>query len=271
MEECKIPKKNLKFLEFDFGEKKLFIFKDHAVAIKCLKKAFNDKIIKKNNLLIHIDHHADLCSQEKNLEKSKKILEMHKKELDNFIQNLFFNNSELIIPLFYSKLIDDCVSIHETLGSPDAKEIKEEFGGPSEHLLFNKDGLEHKFFKGGNSIKEVFSSHHGVLGDKCMHKDIISLYNTKEIILDIDLDFFTYFKDKTFAQNKRNIKDQINSISFQNLFNKAKIILIALEPKCCGGEEDCLEILKVFQEEIFNKFNLKVYNKVKEEFFKNEN
>ena len=271
-EEFKMPEKDLNFLEFNLGERKLYIFKHHAVAIKCLKKAYSEKKLERDNLLIHIDNHADLQFLEKHFEDSKNIINMGKEKLDEFIQNLFFDNSEFIVPLFYSGIIENSISIHREEGSHSGELIKSISGSDPTHLLFNQDGKNHKCFLGGSSINHSFDSHDGILGDTCKNRKVIDLYKTREVILDIDLDYFTYFNNKTFAQNKRDIVSQLNSNPFQSLFNKSKIILIALEPKHCGGEEDCLEILDIFQDEIFSKYGLNVYNKVKEEFFnKNEN
>jgi hypothetical protein len=270
-EEFQPLKKKLNFLEFDFREKKVYLFRDHSVAIKCLKKAFDEKTIKKDNFLVHIDNHSDLQYVEKNLEKSKKIVDLNDEELDDFIQGLRSDNSEFIIPLFYSGLIRDCISIHREEGSFNEKKTEGRLGGDSEHILFDKDGKGHKVFLGGSSVRELFHTHGGLLGDKIQHNDIISEYNSKKVILDIDLDYFTYSEGKRFAQNRRDIIEQINSDSFQNLINKSSIILIALEPKCCGGNEDCLEILNIFEEAIFSDYNLNIYDKIKAEFFNHEN
>lgn len=266
-EEFEVPKKNLSFLEFGMGGKKIYIFKHHAVAVKCLKKAFDEKIIEKNNLLIHIDDHADLQFLEEHLGKSKEIIKMNTEELDNFVQNLYFDNSEFIVPLFYSGIIENSISVHRDEGNHDGKFVEFSLGENSEHLLFNQDGNSHKCFLGGTSLRNLFCSHEGILGDVCKNREVMNLYKNKDVILDIDLDYFTYSKGKRFAQNKRDIVDQINSNSFQDLINNSKIVLIALEPKYCGSEEDCLEILKAFQEELFSKYGLKVFDKVKEEFF----
>ena len=39
------PKKDLRYLEYNFDGKKLFIMKHHAIALKCWKKSLDEKII----------------------------------------------------------------------------------------------------------------------------------------------------------------------------------------------------------------------------------
>ena len=106
-----------------------------------------------------------------------------------------------------------------------------------------------------------------LLNDTCQHQDTKLLFEKSEsLILDIDLDFFTYYSNKIFARNRRDIIKQITSDSFHKLISKAKIITLALEPIYCGSNEDCLEILTMFNEHIFKPKGIDILKEVENTF-----
>ena len=259
--------KNLNFLEYSIGEKKLYIFKDHSVAIKCLKKAFDEGIIHKGNFLVHIDDHSDSILQEKNIDFSRSLLSKDLGEIDKFIQNdLRLDNAEFILPLMISGLVGDVLSVdREFVPNGFLEEVPESpFQNSEYYSLRGFDGKIFPFTYG--SISNLFSPR-GALADSAKYLDIIKIYENNPLVLDVDLDFFTYSNDRTFARNKRDITEQVGSSDFKQLFDRANVVLIALEPGCCGGDEDCLEILEVFQKEVFDSCGLSVLEEVKGEFF----
>ncbi|MFW6174123.1 MAG: hypothetical protein ACOC5T_10310, partial [Elusimicrobiota bacterium] len=78
------------------------------------------------------------------------------------------------------------------------------------------------------------------------------------IVLDIDLDYFTYSIDGYYPRHPDDILKQLNSNFFERIFNKSKIVTIALEPECCGGPEYSKEIFKVLNEELLKSQSLNI-------------
>lgn len=264
-----MTEKDLRFLEFGVNNKKLFIVKHHAVVIKCWKKALNDGIIRKNSNLFHIDKHPDFNFDIKNEKTSKILLRLNDVEVDNFIQkNLAFDNSEFIVNAMFSELIKDCVSIHfDHCNNCHGTFVKESYSTTNKYH-FTENSLEHNFYVYETQNLLNLFGYQSLLSDSCIHQDTKTLFsNTSSLILDVDLDFFTYSYDGTYAKNKRDIIKQITSDSFNELLDKAKIITIALEPTYCGSDEDCLEILELFSEQVFRTKGIDILNKVRETFF----
>lgn len=263
----------MRFLEFDFDGKKLFIIKHHSVIIKCLKKAYEQKLIKFNSTLFHIDKHLDVMFNKQNINLSTKILRLNEEELNNFINHDLENdNSEFIINLMFSHIIQDCIAIFfDNIGSEtknfDGNFIKGEYATTDKYTFSESDGSTHDIYLHKvQDVHDLFGSH-SLLDDTCTHQDTKELFKTTEsLILDIDLDYFTYTNNMTYAKNKKDITYQISSKSFQRLINNSKIIIIALEPKYCGSNEDTYEIIDVFNEILFKPRGLDVLSKVKETY-----
>jgi len=267
VEEYKLPIKDLSYIEFDVGLKKLFVVKHHTIIIKCLKKAYDEKLITKNSTLFHIDKHPDASFEGKNKPKSKEILNLEEKELNKFIQeSLDHNNSEFIVPLMFSQLIKDTISIHYDSGDTYGTFVDETYGF-TKRYYFSDGGVEHNFYVYETQDLSHLFGYQSLLSDTTIHQDTKKLFNDSEsFILDIDLDYFTYQYDGAYAKNQKDIWNQINSDSFRRLIEKSSVILIALEPKFCGSNEDCLEILAVFQKLFESLFELDFLDIVKKKY-----
>ena len=257
--------KDLRFVEFNLAGKKLFIVKYHSTALKCWIKAYKEKSISFNSLLFHIDKHPDFYFNSKNKEKSINLLNMREQELDEFIRNdLRDDNPEFIVNAMYSRLIKDGISIH----SPDYNngccygEFIEEKDVTTSRWTFSENKNEHNFYVWVSSriTNEDLIGSRSLLGDRCKYHDVQKLFSeTNSLILDIDLDFFAYSEGKPFAKNKRDITEQLSTEAFKILLDKAKIITIALEPSCCGSDENSREILEIFNNLIFKPNNLDIF------------
>ena len=237
---------SLKYLKFPFKGNFVFVMKDHPVAIKCWKDSLQEGLISANAVLFHIDQHPDGSFNEGNMIQSQKILSMSETDLDNFIQqDLNKDNSEFIINSMIAGLISDVISVHYSSRSIYGELIRGNSRKTDRHK-FSHNGIEYNFFiYESENISRLFAQRHSLLGDPVIHRDVQELYfNTNNLILDIDLDYFTYFNDGTFAKNKRDIKRQITSRSFKELLSKARVITIALEPTMYNSMEDCTDILE---------------------------
>lgn len=229
-----MTQKNTDYLQFDLNGKRIYFVLDHSTALLTWKKAFDDKIINKGATIFHIDKHTDIYFDNENEAKSKQILEMSDLEIKDFIQTeLSASNDEFIVNAMVSGLIKDGISIYfeESFDRPNNGRIE----GDIVKIVCN--GIKHKYYLyREKDISNIDST------------DIQTILKNLEIsdnlILDIDLDFFTDCKDGTMMpRNLDAIYNQINSDLFSEIFKMSNIISIALEPSHCGGNEECKNIL----------------------------
>jgi len=263
-----MKEKDLRFLEFDWNGKKLFIVTHHSIVLKCWKKAYKDNLISLNSILFHIDKHPDFYFDPKNKEKSIKLLSLSEEELDILIKkDLYFDNSEFIVNAMFSGLIKDGISIHfEDCNNCYGQLLNRDYS-TTERYTFTEDKKEHNFYIYKTEDLTNLFGYQSLLDDSCIHQDTKSIFNiTNSLILDIDLDFFTYVNEQIYPKNKRDIQNQILSRSFQNILGKAKIITIALEPNHCGKEIGSLEILELFNEHLFKPAGLDILKDVQATF-----
>jgi len=249
---------NTDYLEFEFDGKKLFIMKDHPTALLCWKKAFDNKLINKDATLFHIDKHTDFTFDEKNKGKSQKLLNFSEEEIRNFIKDdLVRGHAEFIVNAMFSGLIKDGISIHSDECSDFGTKIDGTYSTTEKRQFISDDGIEHNFYLYETQNLDYLIGYQSLIGDNCIHQDTDKLFNkTMDLILDIDLDFFTYQNGGTYPKHAEDIRTQIMSSSFSTILNKSKIITIALEPKFCGNEKNSIEILSILNEYLFKNKGL---------------
>ncbi len=272
---CEIPEqfkriRNLDFCEFSYLNKKLYVVEDHPTVLLCWYKAHKEKLIEKNSTLFHIDQHADFCFKESNKEKSNRLLELSDEELIDFIRNdLDTDNAEFIVNSMCSSLIGDAISIHKSIGDYYGEKIRGQ-RATTDHIKFtSEDNKNHKFYYEETEDLRYVGGDRGLFGCRYHHQDTNKLFQeSKNLILDIDLDFFTYSYESTFPRHRDDIIRQIESDTFTELIDKSKIITIALEPRCCGGIEYSLEILSYLNEVMFQPIGFEVMDKVQNTFIK---
>jgi len=259
--------KNLNYLEYEVNDKKLFIIKDHSVALLCWYKVFKNNLIQKNTTLFHIDKHPDFCYNDSLKEKSLKLLDMSEEEITRYILNELRNdNSEFIVDAMFSKLIKDGICISYNSCSYYGNSIDGSYSTTKKKQFISEE-IEHNYYLEESQNISNIVGYQALIGDSCVHQDTDKLFKeANNLILDIDLDFFTYLNEINYAKNSLDIKNQITSESFKEIFSKSKVITIALEPECCGGIQQCLEILNVFNEELFKPNNLDIYKEIKQKF-----
>ena len=273
-----LDQEKIRYLELKYKNKDIFIVKEHRFVLKCWIKSFMKERISLGTTLFHIDWHSDLGFNRDNLQRSVEMLNLTEDDFDNFIINdLNLKNEEFIINALISTLIGDVISIHNVnnMNSAGLKATLDDFQSLGNNSLANgtvryqitHNDKRHVIYYDDNSedLSELFHSRCGFLGDRTVHYDAIDCFrNSRNIILDIDLDFFTYSNNGHFAKNSRDIKRQITSPSFKEILSKANVITIALEPDYCGSEEDSLEIIDVFCKQVFDSLD---YEKIKSYLF----
>ena len=253
--------------------------KEHRFALKCWIKSLMKKISPWTTLF-HIDKHSDLGFNKDNFQRSVEMLDLTEDDLNDFILNdLNPKNDEFIINAMISTLIGDVISIHKQ-NNINYNELKAtlndvQFLGNNtlssgtvryqithnnkNHFIYYDDNTE--------DLSGLFHTRCGFLGDRAVHSKAIDCFsNSGNIILDIDLDFFTYSNNGDFAKNKRDIERQITSSSFKEILSKANVITIALEPDYCGSEVESLEIIDVFCKQVFTSLD---YNEIKSNLLDN--
>lgn len=260
---------NIEFIELTWLGKKIFIFEDHQTALLCWKKAYDEGIIQKNNTLLHIDKHTDFCFNVKLINESSNFLKLDFESAQKFVKNkLAKDSAEFIVTGMFANLIKDGISIHFDIGSDYGEFVKGNYSTTDKRFFKDSNGNEHNYYLYDTQNLEGLIGYQSLIGDSCIHQDVNDLFeNSKTILLDIDLDFFTYSYDGSFPRHREDIKRQINSSSFQEILNKANVITIALEPNHCGNQEFCSEIFEIVVKHLFK--NQKLIDEVKDKFLKN--
>lgn len=269
-----IPKErfNIEYVSFQDG-KKIYVFLNHRVAYLCWIDSVKKGIIKNGALLVHVDHHADFSLSSTDLiDKQERIGIQQEKKLRRFVKNkLSVLNYEFIVLSMYRGIIGDAISIdvmHDNVFG-DYKKMTYETTNRTEFV--DNAGRTHTFYLGGSSINELVG-YQGLLTDRYTHQDVQKVFNQNvrenNVILDIDLDFFTYQDNegKTWAINERNLETTLNSEGFNYLFHNAAVVTIALEPFFCGNSTECLHILSGLNSWIEQKIGLKIKGRVIKKF-----
>ena len=160
----------------------------------------------------------------------------------------------------FSTLIKDGISISSKNQCVFGEFEEGDLNRTTNKRTFESKSIKHNFYI--DKSKNISGLDY-IISDLCKHQDTKSLFNnSKSLILDIDLDFFTYGRIVTFSRNPLNIKAQILSKPFQMLFEKSNIVTIALEPECCGGIAQCINILQVFDRFFFSPKGLNIVDSV---------
>ncbi len=263
---------NLDFLEYDFKGKKLFIVEDHPTALLCWIKAFKDEVLKKNSNLIHVDKHSDFTFQDENIEKSINLLSMNYNDIESFInEDLDEDHSEFIVNAMYSELIKDGITFNYENGGDYGKVVESKYHTTLKNCFIDENELEHNFyFYPTPDISNLFGTRSVFGDDHLVHKDTESMfYESEDMILDIDLDFFTYeYHNYVFPKHIDDIKFQLVSESFKSMISRSTIVTVALEPDFCGNNRKySLQIFDQFNELIFKPNGLDIINDVSKKFF----
>lgn len=269
-----IPKEryNIEYVFFQ-NRKKIYVFLNHRVAYLCWIDSVKKGIIKNGALLFHVDRHADFSLSSTDLtDEQEGIGIQQEKQLRMFVKNkLSVLNYEFIVLSMYRGIIGDAISIdvmHDNIFG-DYKKMTYKTTNRTEFV--DNAGRTHTFYLGGSSINDLVG-YQGLLTDRHTHRDIQKVFkkNVMEnnVILDIDLDFFTYQDNegKTWAINERNLETTLNSEGFNYLFHNATLVTIALEPFFCGDSTECLHILGGLNSYIERKIGLKIKERVIKKF-----
>ncbi len=234
------------FVNFEKGEKQFYFFKSHNFALNSWIDALNKGAFEKGAFLVHIDYHSDLSFVEQNAEYDFKENAINFFSLSSGDQKYFLSqitHSNFIVPAFLCGLLKDGLVIHK-INNSDYGDFEIE----SDEYVYGKRKIN--LGRGVGNIYLVKSNLVG-LENLLTQNSLRSCFDTNtNLVLDIDLDYFTVYFD-----NEQKIVDnldlEINSFLLKELFNRAKIVTIALEPACCGGEENCVVLIKKMSK-IFN-------------------
>lgn len=209
----------MRILLFQQQDRKIFVVREHRYALYCWKKALEQNLIQKSTFLLHIDAHTDFTLKEHHKQESEAFLTLDDKQAADFIKNsLDQDNSEFIVPGMLANIVKDGLAVYrnEGLDYGTRTQSTRSFPGHTLHLYRSESLSSLSFYLAEHPIPEDY-------------------------ILDIDLDYFTYKCEAIYPKHPEDLMLQLQSL--KPLWDKAKIITIALEPECCGGKTHCKEIL----------------------------
>jgi hypothetical protein len=236
--------------------------------------ALRRDFIKPGAFLFHIDWHADFALSSSTLvDDNERIADNQEKELEDFVKTrLSVLNYEFIVLAMYRGVIGDAVSIdkendhNHIYGEPK----KMTYGTTNRTEFVDRKSRRHTFYLGGSSICES-AGYQGLLTDRWTHQDVQKVFkeNVKKgnLILDIDLDYFTYCNSEgQWALNERNLCVILNSEGFCSLLKCAKVVTVALEPFFCGNTTECRHILKSLNSSLRKNINVDIEETAIKEF-----
>jgi|TARA_B100001971_G_C18238934_1_gene569372 hypothetical protein len=199
----------------------IFIFHNHNLAYYCWKKLFLDNRLNKGNLLLHIDAHRDIkIPIQKDIDDFKrKSEELEKTEnklkvTEDYTLNKLWID-EYIFPAIKEEIISEILWIKP-------KHLK---------LGVGPDFLEKLFF---DKEKNGFASHQkdNIPITTLYSEDLLKKQIIKDIILNIDLDYFSCREEPNKIATKEEIEKSVNNLF--SIFSKAnlkpKTITISLSP-----------------------------------------
>lgn len=241
---------SLKYAEFDLNGRKLFVVINHPTVLLCWLTAFRYKLIDRNSRIVHIDKHADLNISASNINISRKLLKMDISTQENLVsRKLHPDHSEFIVNAMFCGLIQHGVAVgFDCRGNVNGEFIADKNPMTGKIVFNDCDKRSHIFYtlkshnldKLEKRMKEIFGQTHHLKTNP---------FNG-QLILDIDLDYFTREDRKSrkfMLQRKQNIEKQMQNKYLKDLFERSKVVTIALEPKFCGGINNTLCILGLLE------------------------
>lgn len=222
------------------GQKPVFVFKNHRTSFYYWCKARKEFGISDSFFVVTLDRHNDLFPLLPEKKTEIQALDLNDLvKVKNFVKNKLKKlNDDYIIAAMEAGLIGDILIM-----SSEPTGIKEYTDSASvKHKIF------HCFWPGD------LSGFRGLLTDTATerNREIITSIGYDEngnpnVVLDIDLDFFTYYYcDNTYVIDEENFKDIFSDDSLiWWIYDKARLITIAKEPGACGSTLNSERILKL--------------------------
>lgn len=222
---CFLENKTIYYFEFEYHRFSLL--------------AWYDDLLRNNkpSAVITIDRHRDLVKPDNN--KLKQFLNFNNEfELNNLTLNLpSYKNDDFIVYALFNNFCSDILIIsyenyHEI-------ELQNMIKSP----FYDKNSNAHQFICIPSLIELLNIKN--TLTYKAFYENLINNKNVN-IILDIDLDYFTYQSpdDGVFIRDKYDIENSLNLIKpiFNEIIPKVTTISIARESNCCGGIVNAMNI-----------------------------
>lgn len=190
--------------------KPVFFFNRHREVALCWFQAIKEGLIKKDNLVITIDAHNDLMAGDVNYSKEEweRICSMNEEQLKEWI---------------------------ESKGTQDQFQSGMENGIIGDMIVISPQSNKRQF-RDREAIKEYKDSKGKI--HKITYYENIEEFDKefklsevkKDILLDIDLDYFTVGQHISPKQLESNIGSDIRIPKLKEVINRSKIITFALEP-----------------------------------------
>lgn len=246
---------------FSFGEKTIVLYDDHRTVLTVIFEALRMKMLSQTPNIIYFDWHDDGCEPDCNIDelwkkwKVDKIQDVDPRDFWSFVEfDLSHQDDDWLLAGMKLGLINDAVVV----GAHKEYNISSMNGKYS-----SKKGI-HKVYSIAHLDYEISSR--GCLGD-CLikepyYRDVRSIFgynvsqcndcfepNTPPFVLDFDLDCFTtQCEEKTYAWPemifRQKYADNYKTQGFMiELIERAQIITICREAKCCGGLGESNKIL----------------------------
>ena len=221
----------------------IFLFKNHRMSFYYWCKVKNELDTNQGFFVVTMDQHNDLAEPTA--------------EMKNKLQNLDYNDLPKIDKFAKTKLgkLNDnwIYSAMEAGLVNDILIISPEKPFPEKDYI-DSNNVEHRIFH-CNSPDDL-GGMRGILTDKAprRNRELIKSIGfprgeNSNIILDIDLDYFTYTHNvRSYVMDRNNIKDIFPRDSLiWWVRDKAKAITIAKEHTCCGGAKNSRRILRALR------------------------
>lgn len=252
---------------YTYRDKHIILYDDHRCILNVIFEAMKLNVFDGQiPNIIYFDHHDDACYTDVRLDNY---------HVDDILK-LKSRDFWPIVEFDLSALDDDWVTAGMELGLINnvvciGNEENHNIDGWSDNTYTTATGKGHKGYCISHLKRET--NNRGILGDSILkypyYKDVRDVFGyvwgknnlqpQNPYILDFDLDCFTTdFRDKTFAWPEYFFKDEFwpdNNFDYrlfiEQLIEKASIITICREPKCCGGIGESNKILSHLDRYLF--------------------
>ncbi len=247
---------------FEFHDKYIILYDDHRYVLNVLYEAIRQNVF--NGVIpnvVFFDHHDDSLPTNIELKKYKisNILEMNRRDFWNLVEfDVREWDDDWVTVGMELGLIKDVLCI----GQEKNKNIKLW----DNNTYVDKCEICHKGYVIGHLIDELKPD--GKLGKNTNESksigDVLDYYDkgflankTKPFILDFDLDCFTTQENnepKAWTEEKFNCfycNQDVKYFIF-SLIDRASIVTICREPKCCGGIGESNKILGYLDKYFFD-------------------